>query len=282
MGFASGSITKEGITNIRVPDVHLTVSIDTEIIMSRLQGLSKGRCPTHMIDKRKVQKTAICAFTDYLQRNGGLKFRCSAFRCLEPKVTMMAPSSLGISECSIPLDFTVNSLLPLCNATLLTECGQIDRRAKALIILVRRWAKDRGICHAAKGHLPPYAWTLLAIYFLQVREGGAILPPLEGFKVASKLRKDLGKGDPAKDTSAAAWQPPRGEAAERPVSALFKDFVRFYNTGIVWRNEAVSVRLGARAPADIALPLQIVIDEHGSSNVAPSVEDPFDITRNLR
>merc|ERR1719482_2498050 len=27
MGFASGSITKQGITNIRVPDVHLTVSI---------------------------------------------------------------------------------------------------------------------------------------------------------------------------------------------------------------------------------------------------------------
>merc|ERR1719199_2283006 len=36
-----------------------------------------------------------------------------------------------------------------------------------------------------------------------------------------------------------------------------------------------------RAPADVALPLQIVIDEHGRSEVAPSVEDPFDITRNL-
>merc|ERR1719482_899295 len=193
MGFASGSIVKEGgACASAVPDVDLTVSIDPEIIMSRLQGrLSKGRCPTHMLDKRKVQKSAIRAFTDHLVSNGGLKFRRSAFRGLEPKVTMMAPPSLGISECSIPLDFTVNSLLPLCNATLLTECGQIDRRAKALIILVRRWAKDRGICHAAKGPLPPYAWSLLAIYFLQVREGGAILPPLEGFKVASKLRKVL-------------------------------------------------------------------------------------------
>ena len=37
-----------------------------------------------------------------------------------------------------------------------------------LVLLVKRWAKHRGICHAAKGHLPPYAWSILCLHFLQV------------------------------------------------------------------------------------------------------------------
>ena len=40
--------------------------------------------------------------------------------------------------------------------------------AAELILLVRRWAKDRGVSHAAKGHLSPYGWMLLAIFYLQV------------------------------------------------------------------------------------------------------------------
>ena len=39
--------------------------------------------------------------------------------------------------------------------------------AEELILVIRRWAKDRGISHAAKGHLSPYAWMLLAVYYLQ-------------------------------------------------------------------------------------------------------------------
>ena len=30
--------------------------------------------------------------------------------------------------------------------------------------------QDRGISHAAKGHLSPYCWMLLAIYYLQVQQ----------------------------------------------------------------------------------------------------------------
>merc|ERR1712066_969682 len=111
------------------------------------------------------------------------KFRRSAFKGQEPKVTLMAE----INGKTIPIDFSVNTTTPLYNAALLTECGQIEPRAKELILLVRRWAKDRGISHAAKGHLSPYAWSLLVIYFLQVwdGQGDPLLPNITAFKTSS-------------------------------------------------------------------------------------------------
>lgn len=78
---------------------------------------------------------------------------------LHRKVTMLAVDGAS----AVPIDLAVNCSTPLRNAALITQCGRLDAHARALILLVRRWARDRGICHAAKGHLPPYCWTLLAI-----------------------------------------------------------------------------------------------------------------------
>ncbi|CAK0814322.1 unnamed protein product, partial [Prorocentrum cordatum] len=136
-----------------------------------------------------LEKSAIRAFTDRLVSAGGFKFRRSAFRDQEPKVTLLAPPSLGgASGEAIAVSIFVNAAIPMYSAALLTECGQMDARARALVLLVRRWAKDRGVCHASKGHLSPYQWSLLTIYFLQVGvEEGQILPPLAEFQVSSGL-----------------------------------------------------------------------------------------------
>merc|ERR1719149_590497 len=80
-------------------------------------------------------------------------------------------------------------MTPLYSDAVLVACGQLDPRAKGLIVLVKRWAKDRGICHEAKGHLSPYLWSLLVFYFLQVgvENAGPMLPALESFAVSSGL-----------------------------------------------------------------------------------------------
>merc|ERR1719498_1978284 len=98
---------------------------------------------------------------------------------------------------------------------LLQKCGKIDERARSLILLVRRWAKDRGISHAAKGHLSSYEWSLLAIFFLQAGvPEGALLPPLQEL-----------------DTSAAP------ASSEKSVGQLFEDFFRFYASSMDWASE---------------------------------------------
>merc|ERR1719456_1268779 len=141
------------------------------------------------LDANKLQKSALRACTDNLVVEGGFKFRRSSFKGYEPKVTLIAPVSMGIYTAPIPISFSVNTVTPFYSAAFLTECGQIDSHAKDLILFVRRWAKDRGISHASKGHLSPYVWTLLVVYFLQVRDsdGGPLLPALSGFKFPSGL-----------------------------------------------------------------------------------------------
>merc|ERR1712228_1044498 len=65
------------------------------------------------------------------------------------------------------------------------------------------------------------------------------------------------------------------------VACLFEHFVHFYTKTFDWRNEAVSVRAGTRKPPSMSIPLHIVNLENGATDVAPSVEDPFEPRRNL-
>jgi DNA polymerase sigma len=195
---------------------------------------------------------------------------------------------------AIPIYFSVNNTTPLYNMALLTECGQMDSRAKSLILFVRRWAKDRGVCHASKGHLPPYAWSLFVIYYLQVGvqggDGNLPLPALEAFAVSSGLMKaDEHSAQPPK-SNGGAESPKSKPSTGRPlalahpqqksIGELFKGFVRFYRH-FDWRKEAICVRSGKRAAPNLALDIHIVIHDDGQTAVSPIVEDPFDAKRNL-
>mmetsp|Transcript_42703 Transcript_42703/g.90996 ORF Transcript_42703/g.90996 Transcript_42703/m.90996 type:complete len:537 (-) Transcript_42703:95-1705(-) len=281
VGFASADPMRGTAFGVAVPEVDIVVSASPEVLAARLHGRLAPRSTVPLqLDARKLQKSAIRACTDRLVASGGFKFRRSAFRGQEPKVTLLAPSALGVHSEAVPVDFSVNSTTPLYNAALLTECGQIEPRAKALILLVKRWAKDRGVCHAAKGHLSPYAWSLLTIYYLQVgvTEEGALLPPLDKFALSKGLLGPPGLAAP----EVSALPSRRTSVTGKQVGELFRDFVTFYSKTFDWRNEAISVRTGKRGPPDLALPLHIVLHEDGvSSQVGPSIEDPFEMKRNL-
>jgi len=309
LSVASGDLVRGTAFGVAVPEVDVIVSVRPNVLAARLQGRLAPRsgASAAQLDVRKLQKSAIRACTDRLVSGGGFKFRRSAFRGPEPKVTLLAPASLGIYSEAIPIDFSVNSTTPLYNAALFTECGQIEARAKSLILLVKRWAKDRGVCHAAKGHLSPYSWTLLTIFFLQVGvpDEGPLLPALEGFRLSSGLAGQpallggssvVGDGGATTAPAMAAatsqspaavvdgTEEPRPESARGPrksVGELFKDFAFFYGNTFDWRNEAVSVRLGRRGPPHLGLPLHIVLRDDTATEVGPSIEDPFDQRRNL-
>mmetsp|Transcript_98853 Transcript_98853/g.229057 ORF Transcript_98853/g.229057 Transcript_98853/m.229057 type:complete len:545 (+) Transcript_98853:93-1727(+) len=291
VGFACGELVRGTAFGVAVPEVDIVVSASPDVLASRLQSrLNLRSTGAQQLDARKLQKSAIRACTDRLVSSGNFKFRRSAFRGQEPKVTLLAPASLGIHTEAIPIDFSVNSSTPLYNAALFTECGQLEPRAKELITLIKRWAKDRGVCHAAKGHLSPYAWTLLAIYYLQVgvAEEGPLLPPLAGFEVSSRLAAGLSHPGPLGQPSDA---PSRGAPAPRTapspgrsrssVATLFRGFLHFYRHEFDWRDEVASVRLGQRGPPDLALPLHIVLHEDGITEVGLTIENPFDPRQNL-
>lgn len=250
VGFTSGDLSRKKAFGVAVPDVDIVANVNPVTLASALEArLGAQHSPT---DPKKVQKSAIRLCTDRLVSEAGFKFRRSAFRGEEPKVTLLVPanSGLGVDVDAIPISFSVNAVSPLHNAALVTECGLLDQRARELILLVKRWAKDRGICHATKGHLCPYAWTTLCIFFLQagMSDGEALLPPLNGFKKASCLmRREHGKVD---------VPVPCGSKKETP--ELFHAFMKFYHQEFDWTSEVISIRSGKRGQPGLSLPLHYI------------------------
>jgi len=272
-GFAHGNLTNRAAFGVAVPEVDIVISASPSALMGRLQGRwTQARNAALKMDGRKLQKSAIRACTDRLVGTNAFKFRRSAFRGQEPKVTMIAPSPTAEGQ-GIPVNISVNAVTPLYKAALMTECGQLDPRAKELILLVKRWAKDRGLCHAAKGHLSPYAWTLIAIFFLQAGAKEPSLPPLDLFPTSSGLMK--------KGSSAPRTESPKLKACDKSAGALFKDFITFYAREFIWEKEVISVRLGRRGPPDVSVPLHIILLDDATTMVGPSIEDPFEDSQNI-
>lgn len=290
IGFCAGHVVGGKAFSVAVPEVDIVVNVSPNDLLMRWQwrpmrkdgSISKLGC-------QELQKTAIRACTDRLISEGGFRFRRTSFSGYEPKVTLLAPQKLGsFNEC-IPLDFSVNVATPLYNAAIVTECGQIEPRSKELILILRRWAKDRGICHAAKGHLPPYAWSLLTTFFLQVRkadvdEGSVSLPPLTEFHMCSDLADRAASVNPHiiphHEHSAPVPRITEGKCTES-VGKLVKEFVRFYNLEFDWKKEVVSVRSGKRTLQTSQVPQNTIRGTDNRTIIGPEIEDPFEPTRNL-
>jgi len=279
LGFASSDLSRGRANGVAVPDVDIVLNISPNSLCAKLSQPAKARA-----DQRTLQKWALRASADKLVSAGGFKFRRSGFRGPEPKMTLLVPATCGIFNEAVPIDISVNAVTPLHSAALLSECGNMNPTSKELILLVRRWAKDRGVCHSPKGHFSPYIWSLLTIFYLQVADlpEGGLLPALEQFEAISNL---LGpKKRPSQALSTADKPTACAEAAmsKKSMADLLHGFMRFYAYEFAWRSEAVCVRRGHRGPAPLAMPIHIIEHEgKGVTEPGPSVEDPFAPSNNL-
>jgi len=269
MGFVSSNLTNGKAFGVAVPEVDIVIRVDYRMLQGWLYKRPVYSTPT---DIQKIQKHAIRAFTDQLVGRVGFKFRRSAFNNSEPKVTLLAPTQDGSSE-TVPVNLSVNSVVPLRNSALIAECGRVDPRAKDLILMVKRWAKDRGVCHAAKGHFSPYEWTLLAMYFMQVGldDGDALISSADVFEISGKCRAKLCPRPQSSGSSGRATS----------VATLFPKFAQFYSTQFDWEKESVSVRLAKRGPPNPSLFSHVISLQELGVEARPSIEDPFDAANNL-
>lgn len=266
VGCANGNIKGKRAFGVAIPEVDIVMTVNPAVLIDRLESRLPNGAYLAKLDAKKLQKAAIRACADQLVSVGGFKFRRSAFKVEDPKFTLLAPASVAAGDCTVAIDFSVNSATPLQAAALFREVMKLDSRASDVILLMRRWARDRGIAHAARGHLSPYGWTLLATYFMQtgaVDERTGILPPVTGVSTSTT---------PARFSDVF----PELTSAE-----LFKRCLLFYSR-FDWRKEAVSVRSGTRGPPGFALPLNVTLaSDKKSTYVAPSIEDPFNENRNI-
>jgi DNA polymerase sigma len=68
---------------------------------------------------------------------------------------------------SLNFDICFLNDIAVRNSLLLRDYTDVCPLSKSLIIAVKKWAKDHQICSAAEDRLSSYAWTLLAIFYLQ-------------------------------------------------------------------------------------------------------------------
>jgi len=248
----SGYVTANPLSakafGVAIPEIDIVLNADVHDLKRRLVTGSQGLCG------RQLQKAAVRACTDVLVATSGLKFRRSAFQSEEPKVIFLAPATLEVAEIALGVNFSVNSSTPVRCVSLMEECDKLEPLSCDLILLVRRWSRDRGIAHSAKGHLPPYAWTLLCIYFLQVgvSEEGGLLPPMSVKDGALKKRKRVSGASDSK----------------KNVAVLLKEFFVFYAGQFDWCKETASVRTGDRNSDRRPQAFPIIEDPFDSENVA--------------
>lgn len=229
-GFASGEISEAAASSIAVPEVDIVVTLPQDILVKNVQSTTSKPIFTAKVDERKLHMTAIRICTDLLATDG-FSLRRTAFTGKHPKSTLLAPQSADDMS-RIPMDFSMNVTTPLCNSVLIAACARVDPRAQMLILFVKRWAKNREICNAAKGHLMPYAWTLLCIHFLQRGlEGGSMLPSFKQLRLSPGQQSSETTG---LDECMRGWLPPSPGSAlsQKRLSQLFKDFINFYLTEI--------------------------------------------------
>ena len=74
------------------------------------------------------------------------------------------------SQSKIPVDISINNSLAAHNTELLRRYSSMDSRVKPFIISIKYWARNRGISDAAMGTFSSYAWTLIALNYLQSLE----------------------------------------------------------------------------------------------------------------
>lgn len=186
------------------------------------------------------------------------------------------------------VNISVNTLLPMVNTKFLRQYALIDRRVHELVLIVKRWARARGLINDGADGLSSYAWTLMVIFFLQ-NEG--VLPSLQALaktaghgKSQSWLqevpswkqmlmrdenidRRLLHFVDQAHCKTVWSSDAPPAENAQ-----LLARFFEFYTMSFEWEKEIISVRLGHR------------VDQRTAGTLVQGelcIEDPLDLTSNV-
>mmetsp|Transcript_51124 Transcript_51124/g.143002 ORF Transcript_51124/g.143002 Transcript_51124/m.143002 type:complete len:529 (-) Transcript_51124:80-1666(-) len=283
IGIATANFLAAKEANISFsPGFDIVVYAPEEALINHLLSQSKMSASSFAqlrdegrLDMNKLKKSCTRMVTERLVKRG-FDFSRSAFRGFDPKVTMFIPPFYSANPTSLPMDLVVNPLVPPFLKNLTDEVGMCEPRARDLIRLVIHWAKLRKVCFTPKGYLPPYLWSLLVVYFLQVHTSGegALLPSVDVFKGPG--------GFAVRPLRWTGTEMRRPNSAPTSVGQLLKEFMAFYNKVFDKTNEVVSIRVGLRTHNFCHSANIVRHDGFDDIDYAPIIEDPCNPSRVLR
>jgi len=173
-------------------------------------------------------------------------------------------------ENGLEIDLSCQNTSALENTRLIQAYANLDKRVRDLGVAVKLWAKAAGVCGPPRGHLSSYAFTLMAIYFMQVHVEVKLewLPP----KAFQDTEDELEKEKLHAKVATAVW------SCSLSLEELLFRFFWFYAAEFCWGMEVVSTRLGYRLYSTCD---QIFSALQGRWHRRLHIEDPYKLGRNL-
>ncbi|KAM0830967.1 hypothetical protein ACQ4PT_065865 [Festuca glaucescens] len=137
-------------------------------------------------------------------------------------------------------DICINNLFAVANTKLLKDYAQIDSRLLQLASIVKHWAKLRAVNETYRGTLSSYAYVLMCISFLQLREP-KILPCLQAMEPTYTMVVD--------DTECAYFDEVHqlhdfGAENRESITELLWAFFHYWAFQHDYRKDVISIRMG--------------------------------------
>ena len=247
---------------------------------------------TKAVPPKEILKrlAAVCSETPEF----GLQVIETRFAAKVPVLVLEFESSKKRIKC----DVSVFRLLPVYNTKLLRAYAELVPELPSLVIAVKRWAKQRKLAQTFQQYISSYSWTLMVIFFLQVKYGIPSLHQLYKKQQPPKTTEvyafDFLESDPGEVKEVDGENRENG-AAERPRELrnspeLFGEFFRYFAEDFRWDTDVVSVRLGfpaERKSCHFHPKLFRLFHVHkGVKSSAETlqllnIEDPIELQRNL-
>ncbi|KAF5952975.1 hypothetical protein HYC85_010919 [Camellia sinensis] len=188
-------------------------------------------------------------------------------RARVPIVKLMDPVT------AISCDICINNVLAVVNTKLLWDYAQIDVRLRQLALIVKHWAKSRGVNATYQGTLSSYAYVLMCIHFLQQRRP-AILPCLQGMERTYAVTVDnieCAYFDQVEKLSGF------GSRNRESIAQLVWTFFNYWAYCHDYANDVISIRTGSI----LSKRAKDWTRRIGNDRHLICIEDPFEISHDL-
>lgn len=234
---------------------------------STANGCGKGNADLdsviHAPEPKVAAAKALKKLTSSMRRNG---LRITERR-LSAKIPILTCQMKGAAWC--PCDVSFNNLQGVLNSHLLREYAELDPEMAIIAVVVKTWTKAVGVNGTPAAYISSYTWTLMVIYYFQVKHALPSLQALSALRPTRRWNHKMGFSLAAEI---------RHVTTREPLGSLLHGFFHFFSQEFSWEDEVVSVRQGSRLTLDSECFCPRL--RHPTSSCL-NVEDPFLLARNL-
>lgn len=164
-------------------------------------------------------------------------------------------------DSKLSCEISLNNSNSQKTSKLLDDYASLDRRVKILGVAFRLWAKHCGLDQQDRGTLPPHAFAIMTVFFLQQCKP-AVLPVLHEMKDGKESESYLKPKD-----LEGRWSCKN----DRSIGQLWVELLRFYAAEFKLNKRVVCIRRSQ--------PMLIVEKKWNKRYIA--IEDPYSCKRNL-